>query len=365
MHIFRILHPSFFRRTLRLLLQQNALLIFLWAILLNVCFGVLFYFAERNLQDITIADALWWSMVTMTTVGYGDFYAESFAGRFMISYPCMILGIGLIGYLVGSVANTIIDFSARKRGGLMQINETGHILICNYPGEEKINRILSELESVDQYRNCRFAVITDVLSELPDSLRKRGVLFVKGMPTQEGILLRANILKCAGVLVLATESTKIESDERTYTIASVIKQVEREYGVPVKTITELVSEQSVDMVRRLQVSGITSEDGVSSCLLAQEFVNPGINGVISQLITSRMGSELYIVDTDNLSGRSIRDLQKAALDHDTNIQILGLNRGTEHLLNPSKDTVLENSDRLIVLAESPGDVATLKKEIIV
>jgi voltage-gated potassium channel len=338
-------------------------MIFLWAILLNVCFGVLFYFAERNVQDITIADALWWSMVTMTTVGYGDFYAKSLAGRFLISYPCMILGIGLIGYLVGSVANTIIDFSARKRGGLMQISETGHILICNYPGEEKIKQVISELESVEHYRNSRFVVITDVLSELPDALRKHGVLFVKGMPTQEEVLLRANILKCAGVIVLATDSTRIESDERTYTVASVIKQIEREHSVPVKTITELISEQSVDMVKRLKVNGITSEDGVSSCLLAQEFVNPGINGVISQLITSRVGSQLYIVEAEQ-SGRSIRDLQKAALDHDTNIQILGLIRGTEHMLNPSKNTVLESDDHLIVLAESAKDVATLEKEII-
>ena len=84
MHLLSILKPAFFRRTLRLMLQQSALMILFWAVLLNVAFGLLFYLAERNVQDISITDALWWSMVTMTTVGYGDFYAQSAVGRFII-----------------------------------------------------------------------------------------------------------------------------------------------------------------------------------------------------------------------------------------------------------------------------------------
>ena len=362
MHFFTVLKPHYFRKAVRKLLRQNALMIILWAVVLNVGFGLLFYLVERDAQELTVADALWWSMVTMTTVGYGDFYAKSLAGRFIISYPCMILGIGLIGYLVGTVANSFIDFSARKRGGLMQVHEKDHIILCNYPGEEKVCRVIKELQSVDEFRYSRFVLITEKLEELPESLRKTDVIFVKGSPTQVEVLLRADITKSAGVIILARDSNTVESDERTYTVASVIKQIEREKNVSVKVVTELASENSIPIMKELNVAGITSGDGVPSCLLAQEFVNPGINKVFAEIITSRVGSEFYIVSAD-VAGKTMRELWLAALEHDRSIQILGLRRGGENMLNPAKNTVIEKGDRLIVLAEDSQDVTLFKNEI--
>jgi voltage-gated potassium channel len=347
---------------MRRILRQNALMIFLWAIVLNIGFGLLFYYVEKDAQELTIADALWWSMVTMTTVGYGDFFAKTFAGRFIISYPCMILGIGLIGYLVGTVANAFLDFSARKRGGLMQVHEKGHIVLCNYPGEVKVRRVITELQSVDEYRHVRFVLITEKLEELPESLRKMDVVFVKGTPTQVEVLLRADITRSAGVIVLARDSNAIESDERTYTVASVIKQIEREKGTSIKVVTELASENSIPIMKQLNVSGITSEDGVPSCLIAQEFVNPGINKVFAEIITSRMGSEFYIISSD-VAGKTMRDVWQAALDHDRSLQILGIRRGGKNMLNPAKDTVVEKGDRLIVLAINSEDATLFEKEL--
>lgn len=347
---------------MRRVLQQNALMIFLWAVVLNIGFGLLFYFAERGAQDLTVTDALWWSMVTMTTVGYGDFYAKTFIGRFIISYPCMILGIGLIGYLVGTVANAFIDFSARKRGGLMQVHEKEHVVLCNYPGEGKVKRVISELQSVDEYRHARIVLVTEKLNELPESLRKMDIVFVKGSPTQVEVLMRADITRCAGVIVLARDINMVESDERTFTVASVIKQIGREKGNAIKVVTELVSESSIPIMKELEVSGITSGEGVPSCLLAQEFVNPGINKVFAEIITSRMGSEFYLADAET-EGKSMRELWQATLDRDRSIQILGIRRGGRNMLNPPKDAVLEKGDRLIILADSSEDVNLFQKEL--
>jgi voltage-gated potassium channel len=85
----------------RYLLQMKISRIFLTGFLLNFVFGFLFYFVEKTAQpELTVLDAMWWAMVTMTTVGYGDFYARTMPGRFLVSYPCMLVGIGMIGYLV-------------------------------------------------------------------------------------------------------------------------------------------------------------------------------------------------------------------------------------------------------------------------
>ncbi|QGQ96787.1 two pore domain potassium channel family protein [Paenibacillus psychroresistens] len=56
----------------------------------------------------TYQDALWWSIVTATTVGYGDLSPATLAGR-LIAILLMIFGIGLIGMTTGSIATYFIS----------------------------------------------------------------------------------------------------------------------------------------------------------------------------------------------------------------------------------------------------------------
>jgi voltage-gated potassium channel len=52
-------------------------------------------------------DALWWAIVTVTTVGYGDRYPVTEGGR-TVATILMLLGIGLIGVLTATVASVFI-----------------------------------------------------------------------------------------------------------------------------------------------------------------------------------------------------------------------------------------------------------------
>lgn len=67
--------------------------------------------AERKSAQASITsfgDALWWAAVTITTVGYGDHYPVTTAGRF-VAVGLMIGGIGLIGFVTGSLATWIVE----------------------------------------------------------------------------------------------------------------------------------------------------------------------------------------------------------------------------------------------------------------
>ena len=65
---------------------------------------------ERHAANATIqtaSDALWWTCVTITTVGYGDRYPVTDAGR-IVGIGVMAMGVVLIGTLAGFIANKLI-----------------------------------------------------------------------------------------------------------------------------------------------------------------------------------------------------------------------------------------------------------------
>jgi voltage-gated potassium channel len=79
--------------------------------LLVVGGGVLITRVEPDIH--TIADGLWWSIVTTTTVGYGDLSPKTGEGR-LIAAGLMLIGIGTIGMVTGSIAT---HFLGRRRTG--------------------------------------------------------------------------------------------------------------------------------------------------------------------------------------------------------------------------------------------------------
>ena len=64
------------------------------------------YRAEHPVNDLfgTYGDALWWAVVTLTTVGYGDVYPITTMGR-LVGTGIMIAGVGVLGILAGSLAS--------------------------------------------------------------------------------------------------------------------------------------------------------------------------------------------------------------------------------------------------------------------
>lgn len=69
-------------------------------------FGFLFYISEPAVQ--TYSDGLWWALVTITTVGYGDITPMTNLGR-IIASALMIMGIGFIATITAAVSSYFIS----------------------------------------------------------------------------------------------------------------------------------------------------------------------------------------------------------------------------------------------------------------
>ena len=86
----------------------GSLVITLFAIFIS---SIFMYMVESRLQPEqfgSIPRAMWWSMVTLTTVGYGDVYPITALGK-MISSIVAILGIGIVALPAGIIAANYKD----------------------------------------------------------------------------------------------------------------------------------------------------------------------------------------------------------------------------------------------------------------
>jgi voltage-gated potassium channel len=78
--------------------------------------------AEANIK--TFGDAIWWSVVTVTTVGYGDKYPTTPAGR-VVGAGIMVLGIGLFGILTASLSSYFLAQGQESELARLQAEVSG------------------------------------------------------------------------------------------------------------------------------------------------------------------------------------------------------------------------------------------------
>jgi voltage-gated potassium channel len=105
-------------RLVRAMFRRGHLDRFLLAALLLVAnAAVAVYFYERHAAGSnihTIGEALWWAMVTVTTVGYGDYYPVTFLGRVAALF-IMATGILTLAVVTAQVASSFVEQAGRRR----------------------------------------------------------------------------------------------------------------------------------------------------------------------------------------------------------------------------------------------------------
>ncbi len=122
-------------RLARRILERRGLQWFLLSVFGVVLAGAgLTWAFEHNHPDSSIQsfpDALWWAVVTCTTVGYGDLAPVTPAGR-GVAVVLMIVGVGLLSTLTANVASVFVQQDARSEGdaGALTHDVVGHCPNC-------------------------------------------------------------------------------------------------------------------------------------------------------------------------------------------------------------------------------------------
>ena len=169
--------------------RQGIALVSLYVLLLIIS-GLLVMVVEPADSPLTsFTNALWWSVVTSTTVGYGDMYPLSAAGKIVAVALPMFLGIGISAAFITYLASLIIERRDRRMTGERDYRGSDHIVVVG--ATEETAFLIEQIMQDDGCKDLDIVLAAD-LDHHPLSDR-RNVVFVKGRPEVKSTLTRAGL----------------------------------------------------------------------------------------------------------------------------------------------------------------------------
>jgi voltage-gated potassium channel len=299
-------------------------------------------------EDMGWLDALFMTVITMSTVGYGEVAPLHADGR--IFTVILIMGtVGTALYLFTDMAHALVETSVQDliRGKQMQTRIAkleGHVIVCGYG---RFGHIV-----VEELRNSGTPiVIIEANPAQQPELANLGEPYVMGLATADDVLEQAGIEHARAIVV----GTGSDPDNVYITLSA--RERNPEIRIHARGETDVA-------IRRLELAGanqVVSAYKMGGRALAASILRPAVVDFL-EIARPRIGpavelEELVIAAGCSLEGRSIDQIEREL----RRVRIVALKRGDAPIeLVPQPDTNLIADDHLVVIgdSESLASIAT-------
>ncbi len=318
--------------------------------------GLTLYFVEsRTNPDISsFADAAWYALVTITTVGFGDIRPVTGLGR-IISGILMIGGMFTLAMFAGIVSHSLLHavLSVREEQFRMG-NYANHIVVCGY--EEGMGLLLDTL--VSEYDPAKSKIVVFANLDRPADVPPE-LFWIRGDSTKESELDKVRIGRAAAVLVAgARHTTPQQADAVTlltlFTIRSYLKkqQSATRRREPVYVVAEILDSENVEHARAAGADEIIETRRLGFSLLAHAIEHHGTADTLSEVVLGGGNTLFAGVLPKALESKTFGEVAKALDLPARGGVIIGVTNSKtgEDFVNPSNGLVLNKNMKVLYLS---------------
>ena len=306
-------------RIIRKLRRRRRLgALFLVAVLVFSLAGntAIFYTFDRMAHDppLTLWDSVWYSIISVTTIGYGDFSAETAAARLGTLVFIIFIGLAAFTTSVGIIVEWVVDLRQKERNGMGRATSKGHLIIVNFPNESRIRQIVDEFCIDHRHKGREVVIITNEIEQLPFDLNN--VSFIRGSPLEQDSYDRADIAHASQAIILSTGYDDPRSDSFVASAAFVAHRINPDIGI----VAEVLDPKHDVLFDIADDVSLVYTLKMANNMLVQEAQDPGVHALAQAITSNDMEGTLASTVADSPApGMSYVDAAKALLDHDVNL----------------------------------------------
>ena len=294
------------------------------------------------LEDFPVLDALYMTIITISTVGYGEVRMLHADGHIFV-IVLIIAGIMVLGYTLTSLGRAVVEGSLQRVVGrkrmLREIGKMqGHIIVCGYG---RVGRTICEELQTEQVP----FVIIDRDPEQAEILEQKHFKVVVGDATEDEVLMQAGVLKARGLVAVASRDV----DNLYITLSAREMCVHENPGLLI--VSRASNVRDLRKIRSVGADQVISPYNIGGVRIAQALLRPATYQVMDLLSNSGEMElsleDVHVREDSSIAGRALRDTN---IRQDFNLIIIGVKKPDGDLaFNPGPEYVLETGDELITL----------------
>lgn len=261
--------------------QFLKLLIILFVILVSHTIAMV------QLEGLSLSDAVWLTMTSATTVGYGDFSAQTIGGRVATIVLLYIGGIAILAQVAAMYFEHRQEVRNRILTGDWSWNMEDHIVFLNCPDEVNeeyfYQAIFGLRESSADLADLPVVIVCESFKDgISDRLRKLDVVHVSKPMSNTETLESASVHTANTIIILSQDQLNPISDSINFELVDRLRNM----GVKGRIIVEVVSDKNRERLKRIGANNVLRPIRTYPELLMRAIVAPGSEQVIETLFDS-------------------------------------------------------------------------------
>jgi len=328
-------------------MKKNLLLIIITIIYSLLL--ILLVYSEKNADGATIihfTDAFWYLLVTLSTIGYGDYYPITFFGK-IIGIIFILTSLGVMGYLISKLSIKINKYMEDKKAGLFGTKMENHIVIIGY--DKFSNHIMKQIVLT----GIKVAVVTNKREDLDTialSFKEDDVFTLYTDLENLENLSKVNITKASKVFI------KFDSDTDMLVYILHLKNHYKDLDIVVSLDNSTLKEP----FKSAGVLYAVSREEIAANLVASYIFEPEVAILTEDIMSSATGKyDFDIMEFKITKDNPYLGKEYSWVFHDIKKQfsciLLGIYQNKKLYKNPTIEITLNEGDYLVLLSNGEGE----------
>jgi voltage-gated potassium channel len=305
----------------------------------------------KAFYDYSWVDALYMTVITITTVGFGEVHPMSASEKIYTSV-LIISSIFVVGYAIKVVSEYLLSQTnignLRPKKVQEKIDQlSGHVIVCGY-GRNGMQAV----QKLEAYNKSY--VVVEQNEEIVERLHEQKRLAVSGNANDDEVLIKAGVERAASLI------SALPSDADNLFVVLSSRQINK----TLKIISRATEETSYKKLKLAGADNVILPDKIGGDHMASLVVVPDLVEFLDNLTVSGDQESFYVeqVPFDKVcpDGRA-QQIRELDLRKKTGCSIIGYKSPSgDYIVNPEADMVLEPGSKLILIGR-PDQIENLKQ----